>query len=771
MEDVSYTSTAGRTHHDHRLSLVGRTRQEWRGQLDAFLVNEARPGMSLGCRTPGAAARVVFVFPGQGSQWHGMGRRLYAEEPVFREAIERCEQAMLSHVDWSLRDVLLRPEPEPRWGDVDVIQPALFAMEIGLAALFRSMGVEPDAVVGHSMGEVAAAHVAGALGLEDAAMIICRRSKLLRRVSGEGAMALVELSMEQAGAAIRGPRRAASVAVSNSASSTVLSGEPAALAEVLDRLQRSGVFCRHVKVDVASHSPQMDPLREELTALLDGVRPMACSVPLYSTVTGAPVDGRDLVAGYWVRNLREPVLFSTALDRLVRDGHALFLEQSPHPILVPAIEQVLGPGGVAIASLRRGEDERAAVLSAVGALSASGYEMDWHRFRPAAARIVGLPTYTFQRRRYWIEEESSSGAAPASRAAAVSARLEPDPAARPSSTEREALLTAPSEERGARVLAYLVAQVARTLRMPPAELDAARALSQLGLDSVMAMELRRRVELDLGLTLSAAQILKGASTVELATALGEQLVEGLPSAPSRSPLTDVRAGGGEAEQGSYPLSAGQRSLWLIHQPRRTTRPTTSCTPDGGRARRRGPGARLSGAARPPRGAAHDVPRGRRRAAPAMPRAHDDPVREHRRERLGSGRARRATRPRRRPPLRPHPGTHDPVHVFHRAPGADVLSFTLHHVAVDLWSFDLLVADLRALYRAERGGCLAPLPPAGVTYADFVRWQSDLLAGPEGERQWRYWQGQLSGELPILTCRPTGLVRRSRPIAARRTSSG
>ncbi|XXY48826.1 amino acid adenylation domain-containing protein [Sorangium sp. So ce269] len=411
LADASYTAAIGRAHHDHRLALVASSRGELDEELAGFLAGESRPGLAWGRRAAGAAPKVVFVLPGQGSQWPGMGRRLYAEEPVFREAIDRCQEAMRPHLDGSIADALTRPEATPRWGDIDVVQPLLFAMQIALAALLRSFGVEPHAVVGHSMGEVAAAHIAGALGLEDAARVICRRSKLLLRVSGRGAMAVVDLSREQAKGEIAGLEDRISIAVSNSPGSTVLSGDPAALKEIVARLERREVFCRWVKVDVASHSPQMDPLRSELLRQMEGLSPAEGAIPIYSTVTGAPIPGRELDTRYWVRNLREPVLFTDAVQRLLRDGHALFVELSPHPILVPFVASMLEasgatPQGLVVPTLHREQEDRAVLLAALGALYTRGAAVDLRRLHPERRRVAPLPSYPFQRERHWISDES-----------------------------------------------------------------------------------------------------------------------------------------------------------------------------------------------------------------------------------------------------------------------------------------------------------------------------------------------------------------------------
>nr|AYM54553.1 polyketide synthase [Racemicystis crocea] len=407
LHDIAFTASARRSHHEHRVAVTGSSKQEMALALEAFARGEAPTVLQKGRAPLDGRARVVFVFPGQGSQWLGMGRTLLSEEPAFRKAIEACDEAIRQESGYSVIEELRADEAHSRLGEIDVVQPVLFAIEVALSALWRSWGVEPDAVVGHSMGEVAAAHVAGALTLEDAAKIICRRSRLLKRVSGQGAMALVELTLKQAQEALAGYEDRLSVAVNNGPRAAVLAGDPAALEEVLVKLEGKGVFCRRVKVDVASHSPQMDPLRGELLTALGRITPRATQLAMRSTVTGEPLCGEELSAGYWADNLRQPVLFSQATQKLIDEGHTLFLEMSPHPILLPSVEENLrerGRGGVAIASLRRQSEERRCLLDALGALYVHGCDVNWDRIYPEGGRVVPLPAYPWQRERYWVAE-------------------------------------------------------------------------------------------------------------------------------------------------------------------------------------------------------------------------------------------------------------------------------------------------------------------------------------------------------------------------------
>jgi acyl transferase domain-containing protein/acyl carrier protein len=407
LHDICYSASVRRSHHDYRLAVTGHSLEQLSEGLEAFLRGEARPGLSSGPKASGRRRKLVFVFPGQGSQWFGMGRKLLEQEAVFREVVERCDRAMRPYGDWSLlAELTATDRAQSRLNEIDIIQPALFAIQVALAGLWRSWGIEPQAVVGHSMGEVAAAYVAGALSLDDAARVICRRSRLVKRTIGQGAMAAVELSMEAARRVVVGYEDRVSIAVSNGPTSTVLSGDPAALEAIVDQLQRQDTFGRMVKVDFASHSPQMDPLRAELLQALEGLEPRPASVPIYSTVTGTVSNGLELEALYWARNLREPVLFSTAVQQLLEDGHDIFLEISAHPILLSSIQQGfhhLGQEGAVLPSLRREEEERTVMLGSLGTLYTLGYPVDWSRIYPAGGRCVRLPVYPWQRERCWLE--------------------------------------------------------------------------------------------------------------------------------------------------------------------------------------------------------------------------------------------------------------------------------------------------------------------------------------------------------------------------------
>jgi acyl transferase domain-containing protein/acyl carrier protein len=405
LADMCYTASARRSHHNYRLALVAQSYQEFGEQLSAFLQGEAKPPVVTGRKSGGERAKPVFVFSGQGPQWWAMGRELLAQEPAFRATIEQCDELFRRYAEWSLLAELMATEEQSRLDQTEIAQPALFALQAGLAALWRSWSILPGAVVGHSIGEIAAAHTAGVLSLEDAVRITFHRGRLMQQATGLGKMAAVEVPVAEAERLIAPYGSRLSIAAINSPTSVVLSGEPAALDAVLSSLQGQDIFNRMLPVNYAFHSHQMAPFQEELARILHGLTPQRACVPIFSTVTGAIGTPQDFDADYWGRNIREPVRLAPAIEQLAQEGYSVFLELGPHPVLARSIEQCLshlGQTGTVLASLRRNRPERATMLASLGGLFAHGCTIDWNDFYHSPRRIAHLPLYPWQRKRYWL---------------------------------------------------------------------------------------------------------------------------------------------------------------------------------------------------------------------------------------------------------------------------------------------------------------------------------------------------------------------------------
>ncbi len=348
--------------------------------------------------------KVAFVCPGQGAQWAGMARQLYQSEPAFKEAMDKCTQAYSKIVSWNLIEELSGDNFE----QIDIIQPVLVAVEIALGELWQSKGIRPDIVIGHSMGEIAAAYLARMISIEDAAQIICTRSSLMKGTSGKGAMAVTDWTLEEAWEGLKGLEEYLSVAVQNSPNSTVISGNPEKLKEIHDKLESEGRFCRMIKVDVASHSPQMDELLQPLGVALNSLQPQNSNVVFYSTALNQKVNGEELNAEYWKKNLRNPVQFGATVRDILSKDKVVFIELSPHPVLTSSIQENIEFSkkiGKAIPSLWREKDELVSFYNAYGAYWEIGLQQDWTNIYPDINTFILLPNYQWQKERFWFDEQ------------------------------------------------------------------------------------------------------------------------------------------------------------------------------------------------------------------------------------------------------------------------------------------------------------------------------------------------------------------------------
>jgi acyl transferase domain-containing protein/NAD(P)-dependent dehydrogenase (short-subunit alcohol dehydrogenase family) len=378
----------------HRAAVTGRDLRTLIGKL-----NDVAEGVTPTV-TPRPDPAVVFVFPGQGSQWPGMTLDLLAESPTYAEHLHRCADALAPLTGWSLLDVLHEAPTAPPLERVDVVQPALFAVMVALAELWRANGIHPHAVIGHSQGEIAAAHVAGALSLADAAQLVVLRSKALLPITGQGAMASVALPAEEATELLTPWREQLSIAAVNGPATTVVSGDAAALRELLAHCADRDVRARPISVDYASHSHHIDPLQDQLLQLLRHLGPRRADTPFYSTVTTARTDTTTLDAAYWYRNLRDTVRLHPTITRLIAEGHTHFVEISPHPVLVPALAEYADV--TVLPTLRRDHPAVDTFTDALTQARATGVAADSGSRPPLSGPHPALPTTVFEHRRYWL---------------------------------------------------------------------------------------------------------------------------------------------------------------------------------------------------------------------------------------------------------------------------------------------------------------------------------------------------------------------------------
>ncbi|NJQ06400.1 SDR family NAD(P)-dependent oxidoreductase, partial [Streptomyces lonarensis] len=397
--DVAWSLATTRSSFEHRAVVLGGDREELLAGLAAVATEQPVAGVVTGEVAPGGVGRSVFVFPGQGSQWIGMGRELAEVSPVFAARLAECAAALAPHVEWELNDVLAG---EHGFEAADVVQPALWAVMVSLAEVWQAAGVVPDAVVGHSQGEIAAAAVAGILSLEDAAKVVALRSKTLAALAGRGGMLSIAESAEEVRRRIASYGTRLSIAAVNGPRATVVSGEPEALREVQESCGES-VRTRMIPVDYASHSPQVDELRDEILATLAGIAPREARIPMISAMSGAWLSGPEMDPGYWFASLRETVEFDRAVRALAGNGHGVFVEVSPHPVLTGAIGDSLEEyAPVTAGTLRRDDGGAERLLTSFAEAYVGGVAVDWAAVL-GGGNTLELPTYAFQRRRFWPE--------------------------------------------------------------------------------------------------------------------------------------------------------------------------------------------------------------------------------------------------------------------------------------------------------------------------------------------------------------------------------
>jgi len=468
LADLAFSLATTRTHLGHRAVVTAEDFAGLAAGLDAVGAGARVAGVVQD--VAGDPGRTVFVFPGQGSQWPGMAADLMERSPVFARRIEECEQALAPYVDWSLTEVLRGALP---LDTDDVAQCSLFAVMVSLAALWQSLGITPDAVVGHSQGEIAAACVAGVLSLEDAARVVALRSQALTELAGTGGMAAVALSVEDIQPRLSGDLVVAAI---NGPTSVTLSGTRSTLAELVERLQAEGVRARMVPVNYASHCAHVEVLRERLLAEFAGITPRSSQIAFCSTVTGELIDTSTMDAAYWYRNLREPVRFAAALEALGQSGHGTFVECSPHRIATVDVGGILPPQAIAVGTLRRAEPGWTCVLTTAARLHAHGVSVDWDALFPGARHRIQLPTYAYQRERYWFSTPAAE---------------RPAPAATPQTSTVDLV-------RGG-IAAVLGHGDVRTV-------ETGRSFKDLGFDSVTGIELQGLLQAELGVSLPASLI-------------------------------------------------------------------------------------------------------------------------------------------------------------------------------------------------------------------------------------------------------------------------
>ncbi len=545
LDDVALVLATRRAELRHRASVRWSDRDEAVAGLRSIATGDLVAGATTA--TASDRGRTTWVFPGHGSQWRDMGAELLEQSPAFAGAVRECDEAFAPLLGWSVREALAGQEhPDHPFERMDVVQPLLFTVMVGLAAVWSDLGVTPDAVFGSSQGEVAAAVASGAVSVADAARIVHARSAgLEQHCRGRGSMAVIGLVADEVEELIAGRDRL-SIAIVNSTASTVVAGDEDALDELVAEVAAREVYAKRIDVSAAGHSHHMDPILPGLRQALVDLAPREPRTPMFSTVRSRTVGAADLGADYWCDNLRQPVRVDRAVRALADDGHDVFVEVSPHPLLAVPITDAV-PDAVVVGSLRRGLGGLEDVWSSLAELWCHGTKVDWARIaaRPGARDLPVLPTYPFDRTRFWYD------------GALVHTGV---PAGRPQADEQPArgrTAAMSPEERATWLVERVSAAVAGVIgAAEPVEAD--RRLVDLGMDSIMALRLRNRLRALTGVAVPAQLGRTHPTPRALAAWLDEQLADGAAQEVETGP---VRTPG----RTTYPATEGQRRLWFLHR--------------------------------------------------------------------------------------------------------------------------------------------------------------------------------------------------------------
>ncbi|UXP34082.1 SDR family NAD(P)-dependent oxidoreductase [Reichenbachiella agarivorans] len=405
LKDICYNIGKHRSDLRHRIAIAGIDAQDIVTKIEAYLEGNILSGVVINeVDTP--AKKVGFVFTGQGPQWFAMGQELIASEPLFKSTIQKIEGYFKEIAGWSLLEEMNKDEENSRVNDTRIAQPAIMSIQIALVELWKKHGVTPQGVVGHSIGEVAAAYTSGALTLEQAVQVIFHRSRGQHAATGKGKMLAVSLSQIEAEELIKDVTDRVSIGALNGPKMAVLSGDEEPLIEIAEQLEKKDIFNKFLRVTVPFHSHHMEPLKDELISSLSQLQPSKAKIDLYSTVTGKMENGLHLVSEYWYDNVREPVYFSNALSEMVNDGYDIFIEIGPHPALSPGAEEVFSnkdSNASIFPSIKRMENEKIRFLQTLGSLYTKGINLDWDSIYPHANNVLDLPKYKWDLKSFWYE--------------------------------------------------------------------------------------------------------------------------------------------------------------------------------------------------------------------------------------------------------------------------------------------------------------------------------------------------------------------------------
>ncbi|MDP9587245.1 UNVERIFIED_ORG: amino acid adenylation domain-containing protein [Burkholderia contaminans] len=520
---VAFSASTGRSHFAHRLALPVTSLEDAIEKLRAFQAKEPADA----AQPP--RVKMAFLFTGQGSQYAGMGRRLYDAYPVFRDAIDRCRAVADPLLDKPLLEVLSAPNDDIH--QTGYSQPALFSLQFALTTLLASFGVVPDAVMGHSVGEYAAACAAGVFSPEDGLRLIAERGRLMQALPRDGEMAAIFTDLATVERAIEAWPHEVAVAAVNGPASIVISGKRERIATLVEAFAVLDIRSVPLNTSHAFHSPLVEPMLDSFQAVAKAVRATRPAIPFYSNLTGAVMDEAP-TDEYWRRHCREPVQFASSVERLAEAGFNLLVEIGPKPVLVNLARACCAPdAGIQFLALQRPQVEQQALIETLSSLYARGVDVDWAPTETPAPTRVALPSYPFQRSRTWFQKADMSM----------------------TQTSASPIAATPTHNRSGEVLEWLRGKIGELIQADPATINIDLPFLEMGADSIVLIEAIRHIEKQYGVKLVMRRFFEDLATVQ---ALAEYVADNLPAAAAPAePQPEATAEAGLSGEALAPLAA------------------------------------------------------------------------------------------------------------------------------------------------------------------------------------------------------------------------
>ncbi|MCI0493534.1 amino acid adenylation domain-containing protein [candidate division KSB1 bacterium] len=775
LADICFAANSGRSHFAQRLAVTAENVQQMRDRLSTLAQGQPVFEANRGEGKNKKRSKIAFLFTGQGSQYIGMGRTLYETQPTFQKALDQCDQILKNYLERPLLSVIFSEDESSEFiHETAYTQPALFSIEYALAQLWRSWGIEPNYLIGHSVGEYVAACIAGVFSLEDGLKLIATRGKLMSSLPHDGDMAVIFADQKQVSTAIESYRKEVSIAGVNGPKNIVISGKKEAVQEIVEKFQSEGFESRSLKVSHAFHSPLMDSILDEFEKVASEVHYQAPVIPIISNLTGKIIDPKSIPdASYWRRHIREAVQFHSGMQTLAEQGCEIFIEPGPNPVMIGMGRRCLPDvKGIWLPSLKQDQPDWQMLLNSLGMLYVNGIEIDWAGFDRDYQRVlVSLPNYPFQRERYWVESSVTG------RPKIVGAALENDAdetaqfqdektqshvlAARnqPNLT-RQTILDSEPDQRLGMLQSYLKQEIALVMSLNINRIDINQPVNNLGLDSIMAIELKNKIEKKLAVDYPIASLLEGPNIIQISQQLLDQM-----TAPETVTSKSIPA---SEKILKYPLSYGQRAMWFQHQ----MAPESIYNLLYAVRIRSEVDVPLLKQAFQTLIDRHPTLRTTFHAVKGEPvqKVHEEIDVDFQLEDASAWseedlqkRLEKETRMQ----FNLETGPLFRVRMFSKSNDEHILLETIHHIVADLWSQAIIANEIGILYSALISHEKPELPPIEIQYSDFVRWHSEMLEGAEGEKLWGYWKEKLSGELPVLnlpTDRPRPAVQTFRGVS-------